>query len=137
MIVSGFGKEEAEATRSDGASRTWPDTPEGGTARRKVKRQRGKLPTKDLMSEALKMAPRSIKGATYTSIISLFSACTMVVIPSSLALIITSSISPSPSFKGTYVIYSFKLLIPSRSTISGSSSAKIFSDGLLRMKWKP
>jgi hypothetical protein len=66
---------------------------------------------------------------TYISIISLFFAWTIVVIPNSLVLIITSSISPSPNFNGTYVIYSLTLLIPSLSTITGSSSAKILSDG--------
>jgi hypothetical protein len=69
------------------------------------------------------------RRSTYMSIISLFSACTIVVIPNSLVLIITSSISPSPNFNGTYVIYSLTLLIPSLSTITGSSSAKIPSDG--------
>lgn len=41
------------------------------------------------------------RRSTYISIISLFSACTIVVIPNSPVLIITSSISPSPNFNGT------------------------------------
>ncbi len=65
-----------------------------------------------------------------------FSACIIVVIPSSRARIKMLNISPSLSLLGLYVVYSLMLVMPS-STSCGSSSRRIFSGALLRMRWKP